>query len=108
MFCLRRYSGLTRQSILLGMTDTRVTVALREAAMDGSQNGWAWKEINFSDWRQEVDDGLAAKYCITIEDSGVDDDYLKAHWEMKQSPYRFVAWFGKKYDLDPVSAHYWS
>jgi hypothetical protein len=23
------------------------------------------------------------------------------HWEMKQSPYEFVEWFGMKYDLDP-------
>jgi hypothetical protein len=29
---------------------------------------------------------------------------LKSHWEMKQSPYEFVEWFGNKYDLDPKSA----
>ncbi|MGZ5872236.1 MAG: hypothetical protein ACXWKP_09000 [Bradyrhizobium sp.] len=37
--CFRSSSlpGLTRQSILLGMTGTRITVALMEAAMDSSQ-----------------------------------------------------------------------
>jgi hypothetical protein len=87
--------------------DTRVTVAVMEGAMDGSKNGWAWKEINFSDWRHEVDERLAAEYGITIEDAGVDDDYLKPHWEMKQSPYEFIEWYGIKYDLDPVSARHW-
>jgi len=43
-------------------------------------------------------------YVITINDAGIDDEFLKTHWEMKQSPYEFVEWFGIKYDLDPKSA----
>ena len=75
--------------------------------MKGSQDRWAWKEMSFSDWRREVDGRLVSDYGITIEDSGVDDNYLKPHWKMKQSPYEFVEWYGIKYDLDPVSAHHW-
>jgi hypothetical protein len=75
--------------------------------MKSSQDRWAWKEISFSDWRREVDEKFAADYGITIEDSGIDDDYLKPHWEMKQSPYEFIEWYGIKYDLDPISAHHW-
>jgi hypothetical protein len=43
-------------------------------------------------------------YVITIADAGIDDEFLTSHWEMKQSPYEFVEWFGNKYDLDPKSA----
>ena len=46
-------------------------------------------------------------YVITIDDSGVDDEYLTPHWEMKQSPYEFVEWFGIKYDLTPRSDLEW-
>jgi hypothetical protein len=49
----------------------------------------------------------AADYGITIDDSGVDDEYLMPHWQMKQSPYEFVEWFGIKYDLTPRSDLEW-
>ncbi len=77
---------------------------LLEAAMDGSQDRWAGKEMSYPRWKTAVNKRLVAIYGITIVDSGVDDDYLTVHWEMKQSPYEFVAWFGIKYDLDPKSA----
>ncbi len=64
---------------------------------------WAWTEISFDKWRAVVDSRLHQIYAISIVDSGVDDDYLKHHWELKQSPNEFVEWFGNKYDLDPVS-----
>jgi hypothetical protein len=73
--------------------------------MDGSQDRWAWKETNYSRWKATVDKRLVAIYGITIVDSGVDDEYLTVHWEMKQSPYEFVDWFGIKYDLDAVSSY---
>jgi hypothetical protein len=78
-----------------------------EVAVESNADGWAFNGMSFSDWRRVVDEKLVADYGITIEDSGVDDDYLKTHWEMRQSPYEFVEWFGIKYDLDPVSASHW-
>jgi hypothetical protein len=72
--------------------------------MNSSQDKWAWKEVSYARWKMTVNRRLVAIYGITIVDSGVDDDYLMIHWEMKQSPYDFVAWFGIKYDLDPKSA----
>ena len=78
---------------------------LLEAAMDGSQGRLAWKETSYSRWKAAVNKRLVAIYGITIVDSGVDDEYLTVHWEMKQSPYEFVDWFGVKYDLDPISSY---
>jgi hypothetical protein len=72
--------------------------------MNGHQGRWAWEETRFSQWKTAVNKRLVAIYWITIIDSGIDDNYLTVHWEMKQSPHEFVAWFGIKYDLDPKSA----
>jgi hypothetical protein len=67
--------------------------------MNCSQDGWASKEISFSERRLRVDEKLALEYGITIEDAGMDDEYLMPHWLIKQSPYKFVEWSGIKYDL---------
>jgi len=69
-----------------------------------SKDNWAWKEISFPRWRNAVDRRLKALYVITIDDGGIDDEMLRSHWQMKQSPYEFVEWFGIKYDLDPKNA----
>jgi hypothetical protein len=65
---------------------------------------WAWTEISFAKWRAAVNRRLKNVYAITINDAGIDDEFLTSHWEMKQSPFEFVEWFGTKYDLDPKSA----
>jgi hypothetical protein len=51
-----------------------------------------------------VDQCLKERYATSIADAGIDDGYLKSHWETKQSPLYFVEWFANKYDLDPTSA----
>jgi hypothetical protein len=68
------------------------------------KDDWAWTDISFSKWRKAVNRRLKNIYAITITDAGIDDEFLTSHWEMKQSPYEFVEWFGTKYDLDPKSA----
>ena len=65
---------------------------------------WTWTEISFSRWRNVANRRLKEIYLITTSDAGIDDQFSKSHWEMKQSPYEFVEWFGNKYDLDPKSA----
>lgn len=65
---------------------------------------WVWTDISFANWRNAVDRRLKDIYGITINDADMDDEFLTSHWEMKQSPYEFVGWFGNKYDLDPKSA----
>ncbi|MBR1123281.1 hypothetical protein JQ628_17270 [Bradyrhizobium lablabi] len=72
--------------------------------MKKSNDNWAWKEISFPRWRNAVDRRLKDIYVITIDDAGIDDEMLNSHWRMKQSPYKFVEWFGLKYDLDPKNA----
>jgi hypothetical protein len=67
------------------------------------KDDWAWTEISFAKWRSAVNRRLKAIYAITINDAGIDDEFLASHWDMKQSPYEFVEWFGIKYDLDPKS-----
>ena len=71
--------------------------------MKNFKDEWAWTEISFSKWRNAANRRLKEVYVITINDAGIDDQFLKSHWEMKQSPYEFVEWFGNKYDLDPKS-----
>lgn len=64
-----------------------------------SYDPWSWTEVSFSEWRDAVNSRMLGVYAITIDDSGTDDEFLTSHWEMKQSPYEFVEWFGIKYDL---------
>jgi hypothetical protein len=72
--------------------------------MKNLKDGWTWADTSFAEWRNNIDHRLEEIYVITIVDAGIDDEFLKSHWKMKQSPYEFVEWFGKKYDLDPKSA----
>lgn len=67
-------------------------------------NGWSWAEVEFAEWRRAVDQRLEEIYAITIEDAGVDDEFLRTHWEGKEPPFEFVLWYGDKYDLDPKEA----
>jgi hypothetical protein len=69
------------------------------------KDNWAWQELSFPRWRRAVDRRLEDVYVITINDAGIDDDVLRPHWEMKQSPYEFVEWLGVKHDLDPKAAY---
>ena len=72
--------------------------------MAKSKDYWTWEEMSFREWRKAVDRRLKDIYGITIDDAGIEDERLKSHWEMKQSPWEFVEWFGNKYDLDPKNA----
>jgi hypothetical protein len=54
-----------------------------------SRDNWAWEETSFRKWCNAVNRRLEDIYAITIEDAGVDDEFLTPHWEMKQSPYEF-------------------
>jgi hypothetical protein len=71
--------------------------------MKPAGDNWTWKELSFAKWRGAVNRRLKDVYGTTIDDAGIDDDRLSSHWQMKQSPYEFVEWFGNKYDLDPKS-----
>lgn len=48
-----------------------------------------------------LDRRLKDIYAISLDDAGIDDEFLKPHWEEKEAPFEFVLWFGNKYDLDP-------
>ena len=72
--------------------------------MAKSKDYWTWEPISFHEWRNAVDCRLKDIYVITIDDAGIEDEGLTSHWEMKQSPWEFVEWFGNKYDLDPKNA----
>jgi hypothetical protein len=77
-------------------------LAIAEApTMKNSKDGWEWTEIDFAKWRGAVNRRLKDIYAIGINDAGIDDAYLKSHWEEKEPPFEFVLWFGNKYDLDP-------
>jgi hypothetical protein len=75
--------------------------------MEEPKDNWAWVDISFIEWRKATDERLFDVYAITIDDSGVDDEYLLSHWQMKQSPYEFVEWYGIKYDLIDRSEIEW-
>jgi hypothetical protein len=68
--------------------------------------GSSTTDISYREWRTAVDERLAAIYCITIEDAGLDEGYLIEHWESDESAFEFVEWYGNKYDLDPVTTIY--
>jgi hypothetical protein len=75
--------------------------------MESPKDDWAWMDVSFAEWRRAVDERMLDIYVITINDSGIDDEYLMPHWQMRQSPYEFVEWFGIKYDLTPRSEIEW-
>jgi hypothetical protein len=60
----------------------------------------------YGEWCNSVDNRLREIYCITIEDAGLDEDYLMKHWQSDETPLEFVEWYGEKYDLDPVTTIY--
>jgi hypothetical protein len=72
--------------------------------MKSPKDDWSWTDISFAKWRSAVNRRLKEIYLITIDDAGIDDEFLTSHWKTKQSPYEFAEWFGIKYDLDPKSA----
>jgi hypothetical protein len=42
------------------------------------KDGWTWEEMSFAKWRTAVDRRLEEIYLITINDAGVDDEFLMA------------------------------
>ncbi len=57
------------------------------------------KNGSYRDWREAVDRHLHRNYCITIEDAGMDEDYIVRHWQSNETPSEFIEWVGNKYDL---------
>jgi len=49
------------------------------------EDDWAWTEISFAKWRAAVNRRLKKIYVITINDAGIDDEFLMSHWKMKQA-----------------------
>lgn len=72
--------------------------------MENSKEDPALVEIGFSEWCDAVNRLLLDRYAVSIEDVGVDDEWLEPHWGYKELPLEFVLWFGVKYDLDPKIA----
>jgi hypothetical protein len=72
--------------------------------MSNDVDHWTWSETSFQNWRSAVDRRLKDMYLIGLDDAGIDNEYLKPHWEGKQSPYEFVEWHTLKYDLEPKTA----
>ena len=71
--------------------------------MKNPKDYWAWTDISFAKWRDAVNRRLKKIYGITINHAGIGDQFLRSHWENKESPFEFVLWYGNKYDLDPAA-----
>ena len=50
-------------------------------------------------WREEINRLLLRDYFIDLDIAGIEDKYLRVHYEMNQLPTEFVEWFADKYDL---------
>ena len=61
----------------------------------------------YDEWCGEVDERLRRIYCTSLEDAGLDEDYLLRHWQSDEAPLEFVEWYGNKYDLTPRSDIEW-
>ena len=57
------------------------------------------KKPTFEKWRQATDVAMSTVYGIDTNAAGLDDDWLKNHWQSGETPENFVEWFGRKYDL---------
>ena len=54
---------------------------------------------SYREWRDAVDQRLHQIYCITIEDAGMNEEYLIHHWRSNEASSDFVEWFGDKHAL---------
>jgi len=54
---------------------------------------------SFMPWREEVNRLLLRDYYVDLCMAGIDDDYLRVHYDMNQMPADFIGWFANKYDL---------
>jgi hypothetical protein len=70
--------------------------------MRKDRGGRSQDRLNFSDWRKAVNQRLKGVYAISLRDVGMDDSYLKPHWQMQQSPNEFVEWYANRANLDPL------
>jgi hypothetical protein len=57
-------------------------------------------------WKGAADRLIKSFYAITIEDTGLCEQQLIAHWERRESPNEFVRWLANKYDLAPMASVY--
>lgn len=55
--------------------------------------------MNRAQWTAAVDQLMRRAWCIGIDDAGMDEQQLAAHWRDGQTPAAFVEWFAEKYDL---------
>ena len=54
---------------------------------------------SFMPWREEINRLLLRDYFIDLGTAGIEDEYLREHYEMNQMPADFVEWFAIKFDL---------
>ena len=54
---------------------------------------------NFMPWREEINRLLLLDYFIDLGTAGIEDEYLREHYEMNQMSADFVEWFAIKFDL---------
>ena len=57
--------------------------------------------MTYAAWRTAVNNRLHAVYLITVDDAGIPEEDLRAHWKHNEDPHDFVEWFALKRDLDP-------
>jgi|GEM_PF-5471810 len=54
---------------------------------------------SFLPWREEVNRLLLRDYFVDLGMAGIDDEYLRVHYDINQMPADFIEWFATKYDL---------
>jgi hypothetical protein len=52
-----------------------------------------------TEWRTTTDAVMSRIYGINTDDAGLDDEWLRSHWNAGETPDEFVRWFAQKYDL---------
>lgn len=64
--------------------------------------------MNRAQWTTAVDQLMRRDWSIGIDDAGIDEQQVAAHWRDGKTPAAFVEWFAEKYDLirfEPSSFH---
>ena len=66
------------------------------------------QRVGFKTWRAALDRFMISDWCLSIDDSGVDDERLMQGFQNGTSPREYSKWFGEKYDLTHTSELQWN
>lgn len=58
---------------------------------------------HFRKWKNETNASFKKYYAVTLDDLGLDEEYLLKHHNDNETSQEFVDWFASKYNLTSLA-----